>query len=164
MTIFRFLELICSFHFRSLADNKYLDHGRKFEKDGLASLFDTVKPKKVFRSGFNVNPSIPFIGSTTDIIMVDTNDQLCCGEVKCPFTVGSKDRKEKDKDKTVFDMEYLEGDTKETKRLNEKHIYYLQVQLQLLLNKCDYAYFYIYGGGPERENLCLQIWRKDKFI
>ena len=96
--------------------------------------------------------------------MVDKNDQLCCGEVKCPFTVGSKYRKEKDKNKTVFDMEYLEGYTKETKRLNEKHLYYLQVQLQLLLNKCDYAYFYIYGGGPERENLCLQIWRKDKFI
>ena len=61
-------------------------------------------------------------------------------------------------------MEYLEGYTNETKRLKETHIYYLQVQLQLLLNKCDYAYFYIYGGGPEREDLCLQIWRKDKFI
>ena len=137
-------------------DNKYMKHGRNTEKKALSSLFRIVKPKHVFNSGLTVNPLLPFLGATTDIIMVDQKNRLCCGEIKCPASVGAKDRK--DKNKTVFDMEYIEGKT-----LKETSEYYLQVQLQLVLNKCDLCYFYVYGGSDEN-SLCLEIWRHDKIV
>ena len=77
---------------RSVFTNKYTEHGNKTEKTALQSLFDKIKPKKVYKSGLIVCQIFPFLAGTPDAIILDADDFRCVVEVKCPETIVSKSK------------------------------------------------------------------------
>ena len=139
---------------RSVFTSKYTEHGNKTEKTALQSLFDKIKPKKVYKSGLIISQIFPFLAGTPDAIILDADNYRCVVEVKCPETIVSKS-------KTLDQFPWFDIDAKGKPCLKETHAYFYQVQFQMFLAKCDYAYFYIYSPSLK---LDLKISRKDQFI
>jgi hypothetical protein len=139
---------------RSVFKNKYTEHGNKNEKAALQSLFDKIKPKKVYKSGLIVSELLPFLAGTPDAIILDADDNRCVVEVKCPETIVSKGR-------ALDQFQWFDIDDKGNPCLKDTHAYFYQVQFQMFLAKCDYAYFYVYSPSLK---LDLKISRKDQFI
>ena len=104
--------------------------------DTLKTLHNNVKVDEV---GFFINPNVPHIGASPDGIV--TCD--CCGpsvvEIKCPFCV--KDVK---LDQQSVNKFYLKKGSDGKLKLDDKHLYYYQVQTQLGVCKLESAYFVVW--------------------
>ena len=99
--------------------------------------FSRVYPNvKVMKSGLIVCPELPFIGATPDAILIMEDGRRVCLEIKCPYTCKDK----------VIKVPYLEINDGGLNVLKSNHEYYIQMQIQLYLAKCDYGILFVYSS------------------
>ena len=99
--------------------------------------FSRVYPNvKVMKSGLIVCPELPFIGATPDAILIMEDGRRVCLEIKCPYTCKDK----------VIKVPYLETNAGGLNVLKSNHEYYIQMQIQLYLAKCDYGILFVYSS------------------
>ena len=125
-----------SYFYQVLFENKYLRYGRQMESVALKK-FSRVYPNvKVMKSGLIVCPELPFIGATPDAILIMEDGRRVCLEIKCPYTCKDK----------VIKVPYLEINDGGLNVLKSNHEYYIQMQIQLYLAKCDYGILFVYSS------------------
>ncbi len=130
----RNLQLLCrSIYLPKKLTNKAILHGIEFEKKAIAQL-ETKQDLKVQECGLLIREDMPFIAATPDGVC---GDRIV--EVKCPY----KGRNEKICKNLKF-FPYLDQDKDGHLILKKSHIYYAQVQGELLISKKRKAIFVIF--------------------
>ena len=67
--------------YRSMFSSKGMDYGKKNEKEAVDYLSLLVYSKEKFDSGLLIDPSIPWLGATADVLLVDKNGVFCLGKL-----------------------------------------------------------------------------------
>jgi len=126
-------------------NNKYVQHGRRFESVALLEYEKAMKarnmPVVVLASGLVISQSHPILGATPDAKIIDVGCEDCFGlaEVKCPWTKANVDPLDACSD-TSFCMEK----TGEKTCLKQTSEYYAQVQGQMGITGAKWCDFIVY--------------------
>lgn len=117
--------------------NKFVKHGLKFENSARKEYSELFK-KTVVECGFVIHPKYPWLGYTPDGVIFENGKPEKLLEIKCFY---------KAKDMPVTDclkeIPYLD---KKTGLLRQKHKYYGQIQMGMLILNLDSCDFVIYGS------------------
>lgn len=140
----------CSFPHRWGCDHE--EQARDMYQEYIALNHQNVE---VTTAGLHLHPEYPFLGASPDgLVQCD-----CCGrgvlEIKCPFCLTKKDIYAAAEDKQFC----LKNDNG-TLRLNHRHKFYHQVQLQLLLTGAKYCDFMVWAevaGSDDNETFLERI-------
>ena len=103
-------------------------------------------------SGLVICRHYPWLCATPDGLIIESNGELTCLEVKCPVSGATGKIK----------VNYLKNGF-----LKESSVYYAQVMIQLMACNAKKAHFYMYakpGEDGERRSKMLTIFRDDQFI
>ncbi|XP_065189567.1 sushi, von Willebrand factor type A, EGF and pentraxin domain-containing protein 1-like [Sycon ciliatum] len=128
--------------FRSKATQWGCDHEQKAIDNYSEHASATHQKVEVLPSGFVIHPDYPYRGATPDSLVQCS----CCGngvvEVKCPY--GWRDSSLHDAaDSGQFCLVKSGG----ALHLKQDHMYYYQVQLQMLVCKVQYCDFVVWNEG-----------------
>eukprot|EP00117_Sycon_ciliatum_P019190 scpid45373/ scgid17476/ PHD finger protein ING1; Protein INHIBITOR OF GROWTH 1 len=128
--------------FRSKATQWGCDHEQKAIDNYSEHASATHQKVEVLPSGFVIHPDYPYLGATPDSLVQCS----CCGngvvEVKCPY--GCRDSSLHDAaDSGKFCLVKSGG----ALHLKQDHMYYYQVQLQMLVCKVQYCDFVVWNEG-----------------
>ena len=107
-------------------------HGNTYESVALER-FSQLTGKKVLKSGFCIDPELPFLGASPDAF-IEGEDAVV--EVKCSYA----GRRSKITTATLKHFPYLQ-DVNGTITLKKTHKYYYQLIGQIKLSKKSYGYF-----------------------
>ena len=108
-----------------------MKRGLKYEPDVAKFYFDT-NTVNIYKSGFVINPSVPFLGASPDYKVYDPSDPISpfgLLEVKCPSV------------DSVYDVKFLKHREYGTLSVNKIGDLYIQIMGQLGLSGlkwCDY--------------------------
>jgi hypothetical protein len=97
--------------------------------------FEELSGYKVIQVGLMVKVEKPWLAATPDGLFLDSEWQRNILEIKCPYS-------NKDKD---IDVPYLKDG-----KLNQRHAYFTQIQLQLYVCKAKKATLFIYSSNDSR--------------
>ena len=108
-----------------------MEHGIKYEPDAAKFYFDT-NTVNIYKSGFVINPSIPFLGASPDYKVYDPPEPISPYgflDIKCPSH------------ESVYDVKFLKHLEDASLSLNRNGEHFVQIMGQLGLtglNWCDY--------------------------
>ena len=137
MTENRDVESFCESMYspKDLSHIPSIRHGNTYESMALDK-FSEVTGKKVLKSGFCIDPELPFLGASPDGFVADEDAVI---EVKCPY-VG---RKSKICRATLKYFSFLEEkDGKISLKKNNNYMY--QIMGQMRLSRRSHAYFVVF--------------------
>ena len=104
-------------------------------------------------NGFQIIEEYPFMGASPD----DIAECNCCGkrivEVKCAYSIAEEG-------KTFSELEYLTKSADGSLVMNEKHIYYYQIQIEMLSTGISMADFVVWTPN---EHLVLRYFKNNEF-
>jgi len=136
-------------------------HGRTFEALACKklALVPELKIEMDCATGLLINPKFYYIGASPDRL-VQMDGKLAIVEIKCPFTPYDK----KKKLKAMFREKdfYVALDQQGTPYLKQSHVYYAQVQGQLLVSNLQLALFVLFV--PPNDLEYIKIQRDGDFI
>lgn len=116
------------------------------EMEGFArEKFEELSGYKVVQVGLMVKVEKPWLAATPDGLFLDSDWQRNILEIKCPYS-------NKDKD---IDVPYLKDG-----KLNQRHAYFTQIQLQLYVCKAKKATLFIYSSSDCKS---VQVPYDEKF-
>lgn len=94
----------------------------------------------VRKCGLYINPAIPWLASTPDSI-VETDDEMGCLEVKCPYVCRTKQISVAALEQSSFCLKSNEG----MLQLKKKHQYFYQIQTQLFVTRLSWCDFVVWA-------------------
>ena len=108
-----------------------MERGIKYEPDAAKFYFDT-NTVNIYKSGFVINPSIPFLGASPDYRVYDPSEPISpygLLEIKCPLC------------DSVYNVKFLKHFEDGTLSINRNGEHFIQIMGQLGLSGlkwCDY--------------------------
>ena len=127
-------------------------HGNKREAVALKTFAEHMG-KNTSKCGIHVCADLPFLGGSSDALLVEVDGSVSVVEVKCPHS--AKDQALSCK--TVPNLEERDGNV----QLKCNHDYFFQIQGQMLCVGAEMAYFIVYSF---KDMLTLKIARDNAFI
>ena len=146
-----------------------LKYGRAMEDEAVKTFVQLMKGKHtnfaVSECGLFLDTELPYVGSSPDRIVSCTCCKQSCLEVKCPYSINYTSPRDPD---VKGKLPYLVHNDNLIK-LNRKHQYYTQCQVQMGVTKNEFCYFMVWtphGYVIERINFDEELWdsMKKKFF
>lgn len=134
-----FIKSVCypeSYKFTSKATAWGCNHDKFARNKFIDVPKESHENVTVHDTGFFINPSLPFLGSSPDGFVSCDCFGVSVIEVKCPFCVKSESK--------LDSVSYLDQNSEGKLILNRKHQYFYQVQTQLSVCKMESAYFVVW--------------------
>ena len=128
---------------RNLDNVEAIVWGRQNEKVALKKFQDSTQ-FTVEQAGLHINPRWPYLGASPDGLLDDGESIV---EVKCPFSSRAQPI-------TTVTVPFLEMGEDGELKLKENHIYYAQVQGQMLVTDRIFCKFIVY---TTKQLICIDI-------
>jgi len=122
-----------------------VEYGKEMESKALDK-YKFVTSSTVFQSGLVVSVTEPWLCATPDAIS-KFGEEFVCVEIKCPYSCAFTDS---------IRVPYLAAG-----KLNKKHSYYTQCQIQMYCCNLKKCHFFVYS---DQDFVLLVIPRDEKFI
>ena len=137
----RDMELLCKsiYESKDLSRIPAIRHGNTYEPIALKK-FTEVTGKALKKSGFCVDPNMPFLGASPDSF-VQNEDAVV--EAKCPF-VGRNQKISPGKNFNFLEKVVDGGHGQDHMRLKRNHKYFYQLVGQMKIAKKNIGYFIVY--------------------
>lgn len=125
-------------------------YGKRNEHKAIAAALDLFEFQKhqdfcSRKSGLIIDPAFPYFAASPDHIFHCS----CCGtvvvEAKCPFKFDNFNREDGIRSLIARPNPYIIREKDGSIKMNHKHEYYFQVQMQIYLSKASYALFVVWA-------------------